>query len=39
MIIAFYPGAGGNRFYHYLQGQTMFDPQTTYDHLLKTQKI
>jgi hypothetical protein len=39
MIIAFYPGAGGNRFYHYLQGQTMFDPQTTYDHLLKTQKM
>ena len=39
MIIAFYPGAGGNRFYHRLQGQTLFDPRTTYDHLLKTQKM
>jgi len=31
MIIAFYPGAGGNRYYHYLQGLTDFVPNKTYD--------
>jgi organic radical activating enzyme len=37
MIIAFYPGAGGNRYYHILQGQQEFTSLTTYDHLLKDQ--
>jgi organic radical activating enzyme len=37
MIIAFYPGAGGNRYYHYLQGLKQFKTNQTYDHLLKTQ--
>lgn len=37
MIIAFYPGAGGNRYYQYIMGRRDFKPQTTYDHLLKTQ--
>jgi hypothetical protein len=37
MIIAFYPGAGGNRYYQYLMGRRDFKTQTTYDHLLKTQ--
>jgi hypothetical protein len=39
MIIAFYPGAGGNRYYHYLAGRRDFLPQTTYDHLLKNQSF
>ena len=39
MIIAFYPGAGGNRYYHYLQGLTQFETNKTYDHLLKSQKF
>jgi hypothetical protein len=38
MIIAFYPGAGGNRYYHYLLGTTDFAAHTTYDHLLKNQR-
>lgn len=37
MIIAFYPGAGGNRYYRYLSGQRDFNSQTTYDHLLTSQ--
>jgi hypothetical protein len=37
MIIAFYPGSGGNRYYQYLMGRRDFEMQTTYDHLLKTQ--
>jgi len=32
MIIAFYPGGGGNRFYKWLQGQTAFEPNQGYDH-------
>jgi organic radical activating enzyme len=39
MIIAFYPGAGGNRYYHSLQGVTNFEKNKTYDHLLKTQEF
>jgi len=39
MIIAFYPGAGGNRYYCYLMGLTDFLPQTTYDYLLKNQNF
>ena len=39
MIIAFYPGAGGNRYYHYCQGMRNFDNQTTYDFLLKDQEF
>jgi organic radical activating enzyme len=39
MIIAFYPGAGGNRYYHYLQGLTDFVPNKTYDHLLLSQRF
>ena len=39
MIIAFYPGAGGNRYYHYLNGQRNFKSQTTYDHLLSNQSL
>jgi organic radical activating enzyme len=39
MIIAFYPGAGGNRYYHYLSGRRDFRPHTTYDHLLKFQEF
>jgi hypothetical protein len=31
MIIAFYPGAGGNRFYKFLQGQTEFESNKGYD--------
>jgi organic radical activating enzyme len=38
MIIAFYPGAGGNRYYHYLQGLKDFVTNATYDHLLRDQK-
>jgi organic radical activating enzyme len=37
MIIAFYSGAGGNRYYQMLQGVREFAPATTYDHLLRTQ--
>ena len=37
MILAFYPGAGGNRYYQYLMGRRDFEPRTTYDHLLNTQ--
>jgi organic radical activating enzyme len=37
MIIAFYPGAGGNRLYHYLNGKRDFSQHTTYDYLLKNQ--
>jgi len=37
MIIGFYPGAGGNRYYWYLTGQRNFQPHTTYDHLLQNQ--
>jgi hypothetical protein len=37
MIIAFYPGAGGNRYYHYLQGLKDFVPNKTYDYLLQSQ--
>jgi hypothetical protein len=39
MIIAFYPGAGGNRYYHYINGRNEFDACTTYDHLLNSQKF
>lgn len=39
MIIAFYPGSGGNRYYHYINGQKEFDSNTTYDHLLQNQKF
>jgi organic radical activating enzyme len=39
MIIAFYPGAGGNRLYHYLRGKRDFFQGTTYDHLLKNQSF
>jgi organic radical activating enzyme len=39
MIIAFYPGAGGNRLYHYLKGKRDFSPLTTYDYLLKNQSF
>ena len=39
MIIAFYPGAGGNRYYHYLLGERNFQSQTTYDHLLQSQEF
>jgi organic radical activating enzyme len=39
MIIAFYPGAGGNRLYHYLGGKRDFSQFTTYDHLLKNQSF
>jgi len=38
MIIAFYPGAGGNRLYHYLNGQREFVPHKTYDDSLSSQK-
>jgi len=38
MIIAFYPGAGGNRLYHYLNGKREFDSHKTYDNLLSSQK-
>jgi hypothetical protein len=31
MVIAFYPGGGGNRFYQWLQGQTRFESNTGYD--------
>lgn len=31
MIIAWYPGGGGNRFYNYLQGQTDFEVNKKYD--------
>lgn len=37
MIIAFYPGAGGSRFYHYLNGKRDFVKLTTYDDTLKNQ--
>ena len=33
MIIAFYPGAGGNRYCQYLMGQRDFKTHTTYDHV------
>ena len=36
MIIAFYPGAGGNRYYHYCQGMRNFDNQTTYEFVVET---
>jgi hypothetical protein len=39
MIIAFYPGGGGNRYYHYLQGRRDFDQLTTYDNLLTDQEF
>jgi len=39
MIIAFYPGGGGNRYYHYLQGRRDFDQLTTYDSLLTDQEF
>jgi hypothetical protein len=39
MIIAFYPGAGGNRYYHYSNGRSDFAARTTYDHLLQNQKF
>ena len=39
MIIAFYPGSGGNRYYHWLQGQKNFLEKTTYDKLLFDQKV
>jgi organic radical activating enzyme len=39
MIIAFYPGAGGNRYYQYLTGTKEFTSHTTYDHLLKNQSF
>ena len=32
MIVAFYPGAGGGRYQHYLSGQTKFELGKTYDH-------
>jgi organic radical activating enzyme len=37
MIIAFYPGAGGNRYYHYSMGRRDFTQHQTYDHLLTNQ--
>ena len=39
MIIAFYPGAGGNRYYQFLQGVAQFEPKKTYDHLLGIERI
>jgi hypothetical protein len=39
MIIAFYPGAGGNRYYHYTNGRKEFESNATYDHLLQNQKF
>ena len=39
MIIAFYPGSGGNRYSQYLQGQRDFKTHTTYDHSLHDQKF
>jgi organic radical activating enzyme len=34
MIVAFYPGSGGNRYFLWQQGQRDFKSSTTYDHLL-----
>lgn len=31
MIIAFYPGSGGNRFFKYINGLTEFEKNSTYD--------
>jgi hypothetical protein len=39
MIIAFYPGAGGNRLYHYLNGRRNFSSQTTYDKTMGQQPV
>jgi len=37
MIIAFYPGSGGNRYYHHINGRSEFKPQTAYDNHLIAQ--
>ena len=37
MIIAFYPGSGGNRYYLHTTGKQDFEPQTTYDRILINQ--
>jgi hypothetical protein len=39
MIIAFYPGSGGNRYYHYINGRSEFTANVTYDHLLQNQRF
>ena len=39
MIIAFYPGTGGNRYFLHLQGKQDFLPRKSYDQLVKDQNF
>lgn len=39
MIIAFYPGIGGNRYFLFRQGQQDFSPGKSYDQLVRSQNF